>query len=76
MAKKYLPKWLAIVLLIILSVIALGWILGLLNFIISIIGIGSNFSGFELGYILGIVAVGYLVYKGIRYSINSIKNKA
>jgi len=72
--KKGFPKWLAIVLLITLSYIALAV---LLNFIqtLLIIYYGSSEPFYNLGLIMGGIFVGYLVYLGFKKLIKIIKEK-
>jgi hypothetical protein len=61
--KKALPTWLAYVLLVLLSFVALGVLRQLLIIVLMAKGTGGNIS--QLGQIAGTLVLGWLVYKGI-----------
>ncbi|MBU0963073.1 MAG: hypothetical protein KKD48_04180 [Nanoarchaeota archaeon] len=72
--KKGFPKWLAIVLLIPLSYIAIILIFYIIITLFTIY-YGNYDSAESLGMILGAILSGYLVYLGFKKLIKIVKEK-
>ena len=69
--KKHIPRWLAIILLVILSFFTFLWFANLLiTFLLNPISYGNTLRdepGIALGSLLGVGLVGFIIYKGIKY---------
>ena len=69
--KKRIPRWLAIILLVILSFFTFLWSANLLtDFLLNPISYGNTLRdqpGIALGSLLGVGLFGFIFYKGIRY---------
>jgi len=59
------------VILIILGFILLGWINNVLSFLMY----RSDNSGYNLGYLIAIIGIGFLLYLGIKKMILEIRKK-
>ncbi len=78
--KKHIPRWLAIILLVILSFFIFLWFANLLiNFLLNPISYGNTLRdepGIALGSLLGVVLVGFVFYKGIKYLWHQSKKQS
>tara|TARA_Y100000034_G_C6895833_1_gene412965 strand:- start:2222 stop:2476 length:255 start_codon:yes stop_codon:yes gene_type:complete len=75
--KKWLPKWLAFVLILIFGFLSISIFTGFISVLVLITSwgnVGTQSLAFDLGQIIGYILSSYLIYKGLEYFVLYFKN--